>query len=94
MRVDANCILLREGDFTFWHPLLAFASLIREVFYIQNLVSIPSMGKASVPASGKSSCNNVECMAHDFVILVYGQLFYLVGPGAHCHISPTRARFV
>lgn len=93
MRVDASCILPKEGDGGFWSLCLVFISIIREVIYIQNLSSIPFTGEASLPASDKSSYNVVEHIVDDFYAPSLGFLHCLGGLETSCVVSPARVGF-
>lgn len=76
MRVVVVWVLLIEGKFDFWYLQLAFSILIREVFYVHRLARVPSTYVASLPTSKESFCYSIERIAHDFVILSFGCLFF------------------
>lgn len=67
--------------------IFSLSHLIGKVFYIMFLEDVDGL-----PASGETSCDSVERMAHDFVILPCGCLFFSIGLGVSCVISPTGAR--
>lgn len=94
MRVDARCILLKEGDCGFLLLRMVFVFDTREVFYIKNLENVPSTGRASLSASSESSCNIVECMSHKFSTVTLGCFLHLGEPVTPYTISPMRAGFV
>lgn len=65
-----------------------FGSLGRSSIF-QYLSDIAFADGASLPASSKSSCNYIKCMAYDLVSLFFGWLLFLSKSGAFCVISPT-----
>lgn len=50
MRVDSSCIFVKEDNRGFWNFSLAFTFNIGEAFYVHNLASVPSTGRANLPA--------------------------------------------
>lgn len=73
---------------------LAFAFDIGEVFYIQNLASVPFIGGSSLSAPEESSYHGVECVAHNFTSLALGYFLWFVSPGDSHVISPSRIGLV